>query len=189
MTSITEHFPYLGLFIILILGETGLPFPEGIILMGSGFLIYSGAMKPVEALPVAYISAFSGDLLSYWLGRRYGHSITNLKLFRAILPPARLSALEKKLAEKGTLLVVVVGRILSGTFIMAGILGVPFKKVAAFDAVSAALAVVIWSAIGYLGANSLEGIERDVTRLEHWAVLAGMAVLGIYLLYQNLKKK
>jgi len=38
-TSLIQHFPYLGLFILLILGTLGLPFPEDGILILGGFLI------------------------------------------------------------------------------------------------------------------------------------------------------
>ena len=37
--TLVEHFPYIGIFILLILGEIGLPFPEDATLILSGFLI------------------------------------------------------------------------------------------------------------------------------------------------------
>ena len=36
--TFVNHFPYLGMFLLLILGEIGLPFPEDATLILSGFL-------------------------------------------------------------------------------------------------------------------------------------------------------
>jgi membrane protein DedA with SNARE-associated domain len=38
-TTFINHFPYLGIFLLLILGGMGLPFPEDTTLILSGFLI------------------------------------------------------------------------------------------------------------------------------------------------------
>jgi membrane protein DedA with SNARE-associated domain len=36
ISGIVEHFPYLGIFLLLILGDIGLPFPEDTTLILSG---------------------------------------------------------------------------------------------------------------------------------------------------------
>jgi membrane protein DedA with SNARE-associated domain len=56
ISSIAGHFPYLGLFVILILGGIGLPFPEGVTLILCGLLISTKVIKPVYALVVVYSS-------------------------------------------------------------------------------------------------------------------------------------
>jgi membrane protein DedA with SNARE-associated domain len=49
-----EHFPYLGIFALLILGGIGLPFPEDATLLLSGFLISHGVTKPFPTFIVVY---------------------------------------------------------------------------------------------------------------------------------------
>lgn len=49
-----EHFPYIGLFILLILGGIGFPFPEGVTLIGGGFLISTSVVQPIPALFISY---------------------------------------------------------------------------------------------------------------------------------------
>jgi membrane protein DedA with SNARE-associated domain len=36
-TAFIEHFPYIGIFLLLVLGDIGLPFPEDGTLILSGF--------------------------------------------------------------------------------------------------------------------------------------------------------
>ena len=38
-TTLIDHFPYVGIFVLLILGGIGLPFPEDATLILSGFLV------------------------------------------------------------------------------------------------------------------------------------------------------
>ena len=54
VSSITGHFPYLGLFILLILGGIGFPFPEGVTLILCGLLISTKVIQPVYALVIVY---------------------------------------------------------------------------------------------------------------------------------------
>jgi membrane protein DedA with SNARE-associated domain len=45
ISGITEHFPYLGIFTLLILGGIGFPFPEDATLILGGFLIVQDVTK------------------------------------------------------------------------------------------------------------------------------------------------
>jgi membrane protein DedA with SNARE-associated domain len=78
----------------------------------------------------AYCGILAGDLLSYYLGRKYGRAILTRKIFRWI-PIDRLSALD----GRGAFFLFVGGRLMSGVFLLAGIAGMPFPKVIAIDAV------------------------------------------------------
>src|SRR4030042_910574 len=48
-----EHFSYIGLFVLLILGAIGLPFPEGTTLIVCGVLIFTHVIKSIPALLIA----------------------------------------------------------------------------------------------------------------------------------------
>jgi hypothetical protein len=61
-TPLIQHFPYLGLFILLILGTLGLPFPEDGILLLSGFLTANQVIKPLLTLLILYSGLLTTDL-------------------------------------------------------------------------------------------------------------------------------
>ncbi len=84
VSAIIEHFPYIGLFILLILGGIGFPFPEGVALIGGGFLISTSVVQPIPALFIAYSGVLIGDFLSYYFGKKYGRMIVANKMFRRI---------------------------------------------------------------------------------------------------------
>jgi membrane protein DedA with SNARE-associated domain len=71
-SQFTEHFPYIGLFLLLILGGIGLPFPEDATLMLCGFLIAQEVIRPLRALVSAYTGLLVADTIVYHLGSKYG---------------------------------------------------------------------------------------------------------------------
>jgi hypothetical protein len=50
VSKFAELFPYLGLFLRLILGKIDLPFPEDVTPMLFGFLIAKEVIRPLRAL-------------------------------------------------------------------------------------------------------------------------------------------
>ena len=54
IAGIVDRFPYVGIFVLLILGEIGFPFPEDATLILGGFLTAHGVIKPLPAFSVLY---------------------------------------------------------------------------------------------------------------------------------------
>ena len=92
-----EHFPYLGLIILLVLGTLGLPFPEDGILVLSGFLTAHHVIRPFPTFLVVYSGLLMTDFLLYSVGKKYGRSLVEHKGFRKIITNDRLTKLEKNL--------------------------------------------------------------------------------------------
>jgi len=82
--TLIEHFPYVGVFVLLILGGIGLPFPEDATLILSGFLIAHGLMKPLPAFLVIYPALIMTDFSLYWVGKKYGR-MKGCKSFHSFL--------------------------------------------------------------------------------------------------------
>ena len=66
ISAVTEHFPLLGLFVLLILGGIGLPFPEDTTLILAGFLISHHVIKMLPSLVVVFIGALIADMLIFF---------------------------------------------------------------------------------------------------------------------------
>ena len=184
-----EHFSYMGLFILLVLGAIGLPFPEGITLIVCGVLIFTHVIKSIPALLIAYSGILIGDLLAYLLGRKYGRMIVTHKRFHRIISPERLLKLEDMFNKKRTLLVMIGGHLMGEIFIVAGVMRMPLSKFLAADAIASIFTIALWTGIGYVGGNSLEVIKKDITRIEHIGILFVIILLSIYLLYRYFKSR
>lgn len=187
--SFIEHLPHLGLFVILVLGGLGFPFPEGVSLIICGFLISSQIAHPFLLIPIALAGVLTGDMLSYLIGRRYGRTILKYRAFKKIVSQKRLDSFEEKLDRKGFLFIFFGGRFMSGIFLVAGIMGMPQRKLLLCDTISAITGMVIWGGIGYMSAHSLEIIRQDMTVVEHLAILVGVLFLIGYLFYKKLFSK
>jgi membrane-associated protein len=177
-----------GIFLVVILGNIGLPVPEETVLAAAGYLVWSGRLQLLPVLIVALVSAVAGDNLGYWLGRRYGRAAVE-RYARWLLTPARVIVAESFVSRYGALAVCVarfVGgfRFLAGP--LAGAVGLPFRSFLCGNLLGAVLfvpyAVGIGYAIGYgLGPymahvqRALGGIGRVVLALAIIAVVVLVA--------------
>ena len=190
MTAIIEHFPYLGLFTLLILGGIGFPFPEDTTLILCGFLIFNDVVNPVPALLVVYIGVLFTDLLLYFVGKKYGRMIVTHKRFHKLISAERLSLLEQKFSRKGAL-VVLFGRHIIGLrsqiLLVAGVMRMSFLRFLAADAFSASLTIALMVWAGYMGGNSFEIIEKDISRIEHLAIFLAVTLLALYFLFRHIR--
>ena len=191
-TAFIHHFPYLGLFTLLVLGTLGLPFPEDGILLLSGFLIAHHVIKPLPAFLVVYLGLLMTDFLLYLAGKKYGRRLVEHKRFQKILTANRLAKLEEKFKRWGAL-VVFFGRHLLGLraqiFLVAGVMRMPWKKFLIVDATSALLTITLWGGLGYVGGNSIQTLKRDITNIEQIVMVVLAILLGSVLLFKYFKKR
>lgn len=187
-----EHFPYLGLFILLILGTLGLPFPEDGILLLSGFLAAQDCIKPLPAFLVVYSGLLMTDFLLYSVGKKYGRRLVEHKRFQRIITNERLAKLEEKFKKWGAL-AVFFGRHLLGLraqlFLVAGVLKMSWKKFLMVDGTSALLTITWWGGLGYVGGNRVQALKKDITNIEQFVMVILAILLGSLLLLRYLKKR
>ncbi len=188
--TIAEHFPYMGLFILLILGGIGLPFPEDATLILCGFFISTHVVKPIPALFVVYSGVLIADVFLYFIGRKYGRMIVTHQKFHKILSPERFSELEGKFNKKG-IFVILIGRHLVGLraqiFLVSGIMRMPVLKFIIADAVSSIFTIAVMAGAGYMGGSSLEVLKKDITRIEHTGIILIIVLFLVYLFFRYIK--
>jgi len=183
--TIFGHFPYIGLFLLLIIGGIGFPFPEGGTLILCGLLISTNIIKPMYTLVIAYSGVLIGDFLFYSFGRKYGRMIITHRMFRKILSPKRLEMLADKFNKWGILFIFIGGRLIGEIFLVAGILKMPRWKFIIIDALSSLFTVVIWIGLGYLGGHTLQIIREDIARIEHILVYFLISIV-MYFIFRHL---
>ena len=192
--GITEHFPYLGILLLLILGDIGLPFPEDTTLILSGFLVAQDVIKPFQAFLTVYLGLLGTDYFLYWVGKKYGRRVVEHKRFCKIMSPQKLSNLEKKFNKWG-IWVVFFGRHLLGLraqiFIGAGVMKMSAIKFLMADGTSALFTITLMGGIGYLGGNSIQVLKKDIMRIEHMAIVVLVILIAggtIFWYFKSSKK-
>ena len=192
VSSFVEHFHYVGLFALLILGGIGLPFPEDATLILCGFLISLKAVRPLPAIIVVYSGLLAADLLLHLFGKKYGQRIVAHKNFRKIISPEKIQRIENKFNKYG-LALILIGRHVVGLraqlLIVSGVMKMPTYKFLVADAASSLFTILIMVGAGYVGGNSLNIIRKDLSRLEHVALLLIIIILTGYLISRYFRKR
>lgn len=186
VAEIMRHFPYLGIFLLLILGDIGLPFPEDTTLILSGFLVQRGVINFVPTLAVVYVGLLLTDYSLYLVGKKCGRRVLEHRMFRRIISPGVLARLEEKFKKWG-ILVVFFGRHLLGLraqiFLAAGVMRMYALKFILADAISAVVTVTLMFGLGYLGGNSIEVLRRDITKIGHIVIVALALVAAAWTIF------
>jgi membrane protein DedA with SNARE-associated domain len=190
ISGLVEHFPYFGIFLLLILGGIGLPFPEDATLILSGFLVAHGAITPLPTFLTVYAGLLVSDFFLYLVGKKYGRMVVEHKRFQKIISPDRLSKLEEKF-KKGDVWVILTGRHFLGLraqiFLAAGVMRMPAIKFLITDATTALLTIAFMGGMGYAGGNSVQILRRDLTRIEHIAIVVLMMLIAGWIVFKYFK--
>lgn len=190
--GLVDHFPYAGIFVLLVLGGIGFPFPEDTTLILSGFLIAHSIIKPIPTFLVVYSGLLITDFFLYWVGRKYGKMVVEHKRFRRMISPDRLSRLGEKF-KKRDVWVILIGRHLIGLraqiFLAAGVMRMSATKFLVTDAAAALLTIALMGGIGYAGGNSIQILKKDLTKVEHIAVVVLMISIAGWVVFKYFKDK
>jgi membrane protein DedA with SNARE-associated domain len=183
LTPLITEWGYVAIFVIVILGNVGLPVPEETVLTVSGYLIWRGHLEAVPVVLTAIASAVLGDNVAYWLGRRYGR----LVLARFVkVGPERIERMQELVLRYG-MLAVFVARFVAGLRFMAGPLAgstglTPMRFFVANllgAAVYVPVAVGVGYAVGYGLGDQIDRLRRAVGLAEHLLVIALLLAAGL----------
>ena len=124
LQAFVEHFTYLGIFAVLLLGSLGVPLPEEMPIIAAAVLSHEGIVRWWLALPACLVGVLSGDVVLYWIGRHWGEHVLNWRAVRLVLTPEREQSL-KAAYRRHALKTVVTARHVMGlraaAFLTAGI--------------------------------------------------------------------
>jgi membrane protein DedA with SNARE-associated domain len=96
-----EHYGYLIVFIGVMLGTTGIPFPSAVILLAAGTLAHQGHLDLRGAIAFGFLGAIIGNQIGYWVGHKGGRPFV-LKWGRYVkLTPERLEWVERFFVRHG----------------------------------------------------------------------------------------
>ena len=189
LQEFVDRFTYTGILIVLLLGSLGLPIPEEMPIVAAGILSHEGLMHWWLALPVCLVGVLTGDMVLYWIGRRWGEQVLRWRAVRWVLTPQRAQWLSEGYREHAMKTIAMarhVAGLRAAAFLTAGIARVPFWKFLVADTGSAAVSVPFAFTLAYLFTNQVTAILADVHRVERWgALVALVALTGGVLLYMT----
>jgi membrane protein DedA with SNARE-associated domain len=189
LSPLLEHWRYPAIFLVVILGNVGLPVPEESVLALAGFLAARCRLHLPGVLAVGALAAIVGDNLGYWAGRRYGHEALARYGRHVWITPDRLAKASAAMTRHGGL-AVFAARFVPGVRSLAGpVAGATGMHPLTF-VVSNALGAVAYVpyavGLGYaLGYGAGTVIERVLGRAEP-VFVAAIVVVTVALIARRL---
>jgi membrane protein DedA with SNARE-associated domain len=191
VSGLVAHWGYLAVFVIVVLGNVGLPVPEETALLAAGYLVWRGDLRLSLVLTVGIVSAVVGDNLGYWIGRRWGQGA--VERFRRLIgiPSQRFASMRGVIVRWGPL-GVFVARFVAGLRFLAGPLagacGLPFTAFICANVLGAIVYVPAAVGAGYaIGSGLGLYVERllRLGKIEYWALIAAVLVVGALFVWRT----
>ena len=197
--SFLGRWSYLGLFVVLLAAGLGVPLPEDIPLVVSGWLVYHGHADLRLMIGTGLIGVLLGDTLLFYMGRRYGMHLVEHRWFRRVAKPWLVEKARAKYQAHGAK-ILFAARFMPGLrsalFLTAGTFRIPFWKFIFIDGFAAAISVPTWVWVSYKFSGRVEGsIERLLSdaRLASYVlggvILAALTIWFVWEYYHNLRKR
>ena len=168
---------YLAVAGFLFFEDFGVPLPGETMLIAASLYAGAGHLNVWLVGVIAWLAAVLGDNVGYLIGRKGGRTVIERYGKYVFVTPERLDRAEAFFIKHGGK-VVTIARFIEGlrqlNGIIAGTVGMPWRRFLLFNALGAALWVATWTSLGYLAGNHVETISRDFT---YFAIGAGVLLL------------
>ena len=185
------HWGYLAIFLIVVLGNVGVPVPEETTLILAGYLAWRGELRLPVVLGVGILSAVAGDNVGYWIGRRYGGAVLDRLRRLTQVSPGRFERMRGFVIRRGSLAVFLARFVAGLRFLagpLAGALGIRVRPFMLGNVLGAVVFVPLAVAAGYgvgVGFGSyVEGARRVLGEVEHLLLIGAVLVMGTMLLFR-----
>src|SRR6185369_10480375 len=160
LDAIAQH-GYLLLFGWVLIEQLGLPIPAMPVLLAAGVLAGLGKMSFGVAIALAITACLIGDLVWFWLGRRYGGGVVRV-LCRVSFEPENCVRKTSDAFTKHGPVALLLAKFLPG---------IGFWTFLLYDLGGCALYVLGFAGIGLALSNSVEQLDV-LTSHAHWPGLA-----------------
>jgi len=187
-----------AVFLVLLLCGFGLPLPEDVVLVTGGVLAWL-VKRPAD---VALLSMFhhrelllmitvglggilAGDSVIYLAGRRLGARLAEFPLLRRLVPPEKLTEVEKLIRRRGNV-VVMLARFLPGlrapTYFTVGHSRLPYWEFLLFDGLAALISAPLWVCLGFYFGSNIQEAAHHASRFGRYLVGTATLVLAFFVL-------
>jgi len=181
-----EHSTYAAAFVLLLAAGVGVPIPEDIPILLSGYLSHRGVMRLDIALPVCFAGVLLGDACLFLLGRHGAQSLRRRRRFADSVTSERIDR-ASALVNRHGVGAIVIARHIAGlrvaVFAAAGAAGMGFRQFIVWDALSACASVPLMLLLGYLFADRIETLVHHIHHVEHWAFAIALLIVIIAIVH------
>ncbi len=160
----------------------GIPFPEELILVGAGYIVYLDKADPFLLAGTCIGAILAGDLMPFLLGRIFGPKILRLKTVRRFITREKLALFDAWFQKRGWL-TIFVARFLTGlrmpAYFTAGSMRFSAWRFLVIDGLGALVVVPLLGGLGYFFGDKIDDLVHFVEKTEKgiFIVVASAATL------------
>src|SRR5437660_3612051 len=170
LASLISRHGYIIVAAIVFAESIGLPFPAALSLVTGGAAVAARLLRAPILLPFALGAMLTGDTLLLFAGRRSGWRLLGFLCKVSANPETCILRSAESFYKRGRM-TLVIAKFIPGVNTMgpplAGSMKMPFRQFLRFDAAGAALYVLAYFGLGYLGRNFLKAIGQTFQSAGH----------------------
>ncbi len=186
-----ESFTYLGIFVLLMLCGLGVPLPEEPVLIAGGYVAYKGYTHLLPTILVSMAAILLGDLVAFYLGRRYGQERAITGFFKRHISLRTLVRARRFMREHGNKTIFLV-RFMPGlrmpTYFMAGSLGMRMSVFLTYDCLAALISAPVSILLAYYFGEHIDAALKASGRF-HRYLLAAAVIAALVWIWHWLKRR
>jgi len=193
--TIVGNLGYIGIFLLMVLESSFIPFPSEVILIPAGALVATGELSFVLVLLAGTLGSLVGALVNYYLAHSLGRRIVNKIIFRygkiLFINEKKIRKSEVYFEKHGDIttfigrFIPVVRQLIS---LPAGFSKMNLSRFILFTTLGAGIWVVILILIGFFLGSNLDAISSNIDQITLWVLLTSAIIIVIYII-KNLKNK
>ncbi|MBI3820659.1 MAG: DedA family protein [Planctomycetes bacterium] len=193
-----SQWGYAGIIIILLLCGLGLPVPEEVTLIGSGYLCYvaksQGSSHPnwIMTSCVCVFGILAGDTIVYSLGRRFGNALLKLPIVRHELTPNRLERFDRlfhKYGQRAIFFSRFVMGVRLASYFVAGRQRLSYPKFILLDLAGALVSGPTSVFFGYYFGSRIESAFEWAHKSNRFVIVLLVAAVVGMVVFAKLRKK
>lgn len=183
LAPILASYGYLAVFGFLFIESFGAPVPGQTMLMAAGVFAGAGRLNVGGIAVLGFLAAVAGDNVGYLIGHFGGRRLV-LRFGRYIFVTERRLAKAEDFFTRHGGKIVGVARFIDGlrqlNGVVAGIVGMPWRRFLVCNALGAAAWVGVWTSVGYVAGGHLGEIYQQFFRYQLMVLLViGAAIFAV----------
>jgi membrane protein DedA with SNARE-associated domain len=179
------RYRYLAIFFALTTAGFGVPIPEELTIIISGYLTALGHLHLGLALLICYLGVLAGDLVTYSLGRFGASRFLESRYSRWIITPKQLEQVQYYYRGYGPYYLLGARQVPGlrfPSFFVAGMVRMHFGKFLLFDSLAAMVSMPVVFVIAFYFGPQLENAVNLVLNIRDVTFTVGLAGVAIAVL-------
>ena len=194
--NLIDSGSYLGIFILMTIESSFIPFPSEVVMIPAGYLAYQGKMSLAFAFFAGLFGSIVGALFNYYIAFYLGRNIVDKlvskygKIF--FLDSNSIQKSESFFSKYGEIttftgrLIPIVRQLIS---IPAGFAKMKMSKFLVYTSIGAGIWIAVLLFVGYFFGSNQEIINQNLTIISRVILVLAILIIGIYILMKYKKRK